>query len=96
MPLVAQVAVSGATIHFDKLYSYLVPQGLAKRVHTGSMVLVPFGRGSKARMGVVLAAGEEPGPAARTQHRRKRAFRPSFWPWCTRCARAPSAPITRR
>lgn len=65
MPLVAQVAVSGATIHFDKLYSYLVPQGLAKRVHTGSMVLVPFGRGSKARMGVVLAAGEEPGPAAR-------------------------------
>ena len=45
--------------------SYLVPQGLAKRVHTGSMVLVPFGRGSKARMGVVLAAGEEPGPAAR-------------------------------
>lgn len=65
MPLVAQVAVSGATIHFDKLYSYLLPQGLAKRVHTGSMVLVPFGRGSKARMGVVLAAGEEPGPAAR-------------------------------
>jgi len=65
VPLVAQVAVSGATIHFDKLYSYLVPQGLAKRVHTGSMVLVPFGRGSKARMGVVLAAGEEPGPAAR-------------------------------
>ena len=36
-----------------------------RRVHTGSMVLVPFGRGSKARMGVVLAAGEEPGPAAR-------------------------------
>ena len=46
MPLVAQVAVSGATIHFDKLYSYLVPQSLAQRVHTGSMVLVPFGRGS--------------------------------------------------
>lgn len=35
MPLVAQVAVSGATIHFDKLYSYLVPQSLAQRVHTG-------------------------------------------------------------
>jgi primosomal protein N' (replication factor Y) len=65
VPLVAQVAVSGATIHFDKLYSYLVPQSLAQRVHTGSMVLVPFGRGSKARMGVVLAAGEEPEPAAR-------------------------------
>ena len=63
MPLVAQVAVSGATIHFDKLYSYLVPQSLAQRVHTGSMVLVPFGRGSKARMGVVLAAGEEPAGA---------------------------------
>lgn len=54
MPLVAQVAVNGATIHFDKLYSYLVPQALIAQVHPGSMVLVPFGRGSKARMGVVL------------------------------------------
>ena len=32
MPLVAQVAVDKATIHFDKLYSYLVPDALAGAV----------------------------------------------------------------
>ena len=56
MAITAQVAVAGATIHFDKLYTYLVPDVLSERVQIGSMVLVPFGRGSaKARMGVVLA-----------------------------------------
>lgn len=42
---IAQVAVDNATIHFDKLYSYRVPETLAGRVWPGSMVLVPFGRG---------------------------------------------------
>ena len=56
MAITAQVAVAGATIHFDKLYTYLVPDVLSERVQIGSTVLVPFGRGSaKARMGVVLA-----------------------------------------
>ena len=49
-----QVAVSNATFHFDKLYSYSVPAHLQDRVFVGSMVLVPFGRGAAARMGVVL------------------------------------------
>ena len=39
-----QVAVSNATFHFDKLYSYSVPAHLQDRVFVGSMVLVPFGR----------------------------------------------------
>ena len=66
MPLVAQVAVDKATIHFDKLYSYLVPDALAGAVWPGSMVLVPFGRGSgRARMGVVLGLGREETPAPR-------------------------------
>lgn len=51
---IAQVAVDNATIHFDKLYSYRVPETLAGRVWAGSMVLVPFGRGDKPRMAVVL------------------------------------------
>ena len=50
-----QVAVSGATFHFDKLYTYLLPPRLCGAVFLGSMVLVPFGRGNKPRMGVVLA-----------------------------------------
>ncbi|MDD3430385.1 MAG: DEAD/DEAH box helicase, partial [Oscillospiraceae bacterium] len=53
--LAAQVAVNNATFHFDKLYSYKVPETLANLIAVGSMVLVPFGRGTaKARMGVVL------------------------------------------
>ena len=56
--LLAQAAVNDANIHFDKLYSYRIPAELAGRVFLGSMVLVPFGRGSKARMAVVLAVGE--------------------------------------
>lgn len=51
---IAQVAVDNATIHFDKLYSYKVPDYLEGRVWPGSMVLVPFGRGDKPRMAVVL------------------------------------------
>ncbi len=50
----AQVAVGNATIHFDKLYSYEIPQRLISLVHIGSMVLVPFGQGNRCRMGIVL------------------------------------------
>ena len=65
MPKTVGVAVSNATFHFDKLYTYAVLPEHQNAVRLGSMVLVPFGKGSRARMGVVLAAGEEPGPAAR-------------------------------
>lgn len=51
---IAQVAVDNATIHFDKLYSYRIPESLAGCVWPGSMVLVPFGRGDKPRMAVAL------------------------------------------
>ncbi len=54
-----QVAVSGATFHFDKFYTYLVPPALLGRVKLGSMVLIPFGRGDRPRMGVVLALGQQ-------------------------------------
>lgn len=55
-----QAAVSGTTLHFDKLYTYILPQELQGRVRLGSMVLVPFGRGNRPRMAVVLALGEQP------------------------------------
>ena len=55
MPIIAKVAVNDATIHFDKLYSYLVPDSLVQGVRPGGIVLVPFGRGDKPRMAVVLA-----------------------------------------
>ena len=60
MPKTVGVAVSNATFHFDKLYTYAVMPAQQDAVRLGSMVLVPFGRGSRARMGVVLACDAGP------------------------------------
>ena len=60
MPKTVGVAVSNATFHFDKLYTYAVMPAQQDAVRLGSMVLVPFGRGSRTRMGVVLACDAEP------------------------------------
>ena len=60
MPKTVGVAVSNATLHFDKLYTYAVSPDQQDAVRLGSMVLVPFGKGSRARMGVVLACDAEP------------------------------------
>ena len=60
MPKTVGVAVSNATFHFDKLYTYAVMPDQQDTVRLGSMVLVPFGRGNRARMGVVLACDAEP------------------------------------
>ena len=65
MPTIAKVAVNDATIHFDKLYSYLVPADLCGQLWPGGIVLVPFGRGDKPRMAVVLGLEEEPAPDPR-------------------------------
>ena len=62
MPSIAKVAVNDATIHFDKLYSYLVPPELEPSVWPGGIVLVPFGQGNRPRMAVVIEteAGDDP------------------------------------
>ena len=65
MPTIAKVAVNDATIHFDKLYSYLVPAELCGQLWPGGIVLVPFGRGDKPRMAVVLQLEEETQPDPR-------------------------------
>ncbi len=46
MPKTVGVAVSNATFHFDKLYTYAVMPDQQNAVKLGSMVLVPFGRGA--------------------------------------------------
>lgn len=65
MPCIAKVAVNDATIHFDKLYSYLVPPDFSEFLWPGSIVLVPFGRGNHPRMAVVLEVGTEEAPDPR-------------------------------
>ncbi|MBR6997114.1 MAG: primosomal protein N' [Ruminococcus sp.] len=63
MPLIAETAVSGTAYSFDMLFSYAVPDRLAAVIACGCRVLVPFGRGNKRRIGVVmkLSQGEAKG-----------------------------------
>ena len=53
--LTAGVAVDKATLDFDMLFSYIVPECFADEIKTGSIVLVPFGRGDRLRTGIVLS-----------------------------------------
>lgn len=52
--LTAGVAVDKATLNFDKEFSYIVPKEFEETIAVGSIVLVPFGKGSNLRMGIVL------------------------------------------
>ena len=45
LPRVVKVAVDQASFHFDKLYSYVVPDNLGP-VERGCRVTVPFGGGN--------------------------------------------------
>ena len=60
-PIVAQVAVDGAAFHFDKLYSYRVPESCGTLTR-GCRVLVPFGGGNRKRTGVVVSVSGELAP----------------------------------
>ena len=53
--LTAGVAVDKATLDFDRIFSYAVPDVFASELKIGSIVLVPFGRGDKLRIGIVLS-----------------------------------------
>ena len=60
--LLAGVAVSGAALSFDKEYSYSVPERLVLSARAGSRVFVPFGRGGRRDVGLILSLTEgEPG-----------------------------------
>ncbi len=52
--ITAKVAVDKATLNFDFLFSYIVPQNFINDLKIGSIVLVPFGKGDKLRIGIVL------------------------------------------
>ena len=56
---IAYVAVENALYHFDRRFSYRIPDGLA--VQPGCRVVVPFGRGNSRRQGIVLDIGEDDG-----------------------------------
>ena len=49
----AQVAVENVNCTFDKDYDYSIPQQLEGKALVGCRVAVPFGRGNKARIGII-------------------------------------------
>lgn len=59
----AAAAVSSASYGYDKRYKYVIPVDMEGKVKTGARVLVPFGKGNRKRVAVVVriddAAGED-------------------------------------
>ena len=51
---IAAVAVSNTTYAYDRRYKYLIPPDLDERVSVGVRVIVPFGKGNRKRIGVVI------------------------------------------
>ncbi len=54
---VAFVALEGATMTFDKLYTYVIPPDLSEKTCSGQRVMVPFGRGNTKRQGIIIRVG---------------------------------------
>ena len=54
MPDIAVVAVSASTAAFDREFSYLIPEVLTGKVRKGMRVAVPFGKGNRKTVGMVL------------------------------------------
>ncbi len=50
---IAKVAVEQASYHFDKLYSYVIPEAFS-HLQPGCRVLVPFGGGNRKTQGIVM------------------------------------------
>ena len=55
---VALVAVEQAGFHFDKLYSYWIPERFRDRAVIGARVVVPFGKGNGKSVGIVFDIAE--------------------------------------
>lgn len=53
----AEIAVEQTAYHFDKLYTYTIPDTLGG-LERGCRVLIPFGGGNRRRQGIVMALGE--------------------------------------
>lgn len=55
---IAGIAVQNVAFPIDKNYAYAVPEHLRSELYVGSRVLVPFGRSSRLRQGVVITLEE--------------------------------------
>lgn len=55
----ALVAVENTLFEFDKMFSYRIPVELSGKICAGIRVVVPFGRGNKKRIGLILKLCEK-------------------------------------
>lgn len=51
---IAKVVIDGATMQFDRLYSYVLPCNFADKCTSGMRVVVPFGRSNSKKQGFVM------------------------------------------
>ena len=56
---IAAVALDGAVGSYDRLYSYIIPDGLSGGALAGCRVFVPFGKGNTKRIGMVFSTCAE-------------------------------------
>ena len=59
MPLIIQVALDAAAFGYDRLYSYSVSSADADAVRIGMRAAVPFGRGNRRRLAMILGISHE-------------------------------------
>ncbi|MDD4700112.1 MAG: primosomal protein N', partial [Oscillospiraceae bacterium] len=57
--VLVRVVVDQAVFHIDKPYDYFVPTQLVSVAQPGCRVLVPFGRGNKNRLGMIIGFSAE-------------------------------------
>ncbi len=60
MPLTIRVALDAAAFGYDQLYSYTVNPEWEDRIAPGMRVAVPFGRGNRRRLAMILEVSREP------------------------------------
>lgn len=54
----AAVAVSSTSFGYDKRYQYIIPLEMEEKISVGIRVLVPFGKGNRKRIAVVIRIDE--------------------------------------
>ena len=60
--MTAQIAVENTLFAFDKLFSYKIPEELEEKAKAGKRAAVPFGKGSKKRVGLIFKIEENDKP----------------------------------
>lgn len=54
----AFIVIENAGYHFDKPYTYAVPEHLLESARSGCRVMVPFGQGNRLRQGIIVGLSE--------------------------------------